>query len=134
MQPMNMTNAGDAYRRQSILTANPAELVVLLYDGLKKNLLLAKRHIDRKNPLGAHECLIKAQAIVSELVGSLDMSIPLSEELLPLYEFMLHSIAQINIKKDSSLIPPIIDIASELQEAWEAIAALNKGVLSLVND
>ena len=134
MQPLNMVNAGDIYRKQSILTANPAELIVLLYDGLKKNLLLAKRHIDRSNPSAAHECLIKGQAIVEELVNCLDMSIPLSDELLPLYEFMLHTMTQVNLKKDSSLIPPVVEIVTELEEAWEVIAASNKGILSLVND
>ena len=134
MQPLNVINAGDVYRKQSILTANPAELIVLLYDGLKKNLLLAKRHIDRNNPSSAHECLMKGQAIVEELVNCLDMSIPLSEELLPLYEFMLHEMAEANMKKDSSFIPPVVDIVSELEDAWETIAASNKGILSLVND
>ena len=134
MQPLNVINAGDVYRKQSILTANPAELIVLLYDGLKKNLLLAKRHIDRKNAFAAHECLMKGQTIVDELVSCLDMSIPLSEELLPLYEFMLHSMAEANLKKDSSFIPPVVEIVTELEEAWEIIAASNKGILSLVND
>ena len=134
MQPLNVINAGDVYRKQSILTANPAELIVLLYDGLKKNLLLAKRHIDRRNAFAAHECLMKGQAIVEELINCLDMNIQLSEDLLALYEFMLHEMAEANLKKDSSFIPPVVDIVTELEEAWEAIAASNKGILSLVND
>ena len=134
MQPLNILNAGDVYRKQSILTANPAELIVMLYDGLKKNLLLAKRHIDRDNPSTAHDCLMKAQAIVEELVNCLDMSIPLSEELLPLYEFMLFTMAQVNMKKNSALIPPVIEMVTELEEAWESIAASNKGILSLINE
>lgn len=134
MQPFSMVNAGDVYKKQSILTANPAELIVLLYDGLKKNLLLAKRHIDKNNPSLAHECLMKAQAIVEELINCLDMNISISDELLPLYEFMLYTMTQVNLKKDSSLIPPIVEIVSDLEEAWETISASNKGVLSLVND
>ena len=134
MQPINMVNAGDVYRKQSILTANPAELIVLMYDGLKKNLLLAKRHIERDNPSSAHECLMKGQAIVEELVNCLDMDVPLSEELLPLYEFMLHNMVQANLKKDASLLPPVIEMVTELEEAWETIAASNKGILSLINE
>lgn len=134
MQPMKMVNAGDAYRKQSILTANPAELIVMLYEGLKKNMLLAKRHIDKSNAAGAHESLMKAQAIVEELINCLDMNIPLSEELLALYDFMLTTMAQINLKKDSSLIPPVIEIIDELKDAWETISASNRGMLSLVND
>ncbi len=134
MLPLNVIKAGDVYKRQSILTANPAELIVLLYDGLKKNLLLSKRHIDKNNPSSAHKCLVKAQAIVEELVNCLDMNVSLSEELFPLYEFMLHTLEQINMKKDSSLIPSLVEIVSELQDAWETIAASNKGVLALIND
>lgn len=129
-----MTSAGDAYRKQSVLTASPAELIVLLYEGLKKDLLLAKRHIERGQPSEAHERLMKAQAIVVELVGSLDMSVEMSEQLLDIYEFLIISMAEANLKKDAALLPPLIDIVSELKEAWEAVAAQNRGILELVNE
>lgn len=134
MQPLNMTNASDAYRKQSILTASPAELIVLLYDGLKKDMLLAKRHIDRNNPAAAHERLMNAQAIVDELINCLDMSIPLSEELFDIYEFLINEMAEINMKKDSSLIPPVVEIIDDLADAWETIAAANRGLLSIANE
>lgn len=134
MQPLMITSAHDVYRKQSVLTAGPLELVVMLYEGLKKNMLLARRAIERKNPSGAHEHLIKSQAIVTELIGALDMNVPLSEDLLKAYDYMLDAMIVINMKKDATLFDPVLDMISELKEAWETVCASQHGGLSLVED
>ena len=75
----------DVYRRQDILTANSVDLIVMLYDALKKNIILGRRGIQKKDVQVAHKHLMKAQEIVSELINCLDMSFPISDELLSLY-------------------------------------------------
>ena len=131
MQPITLTNAQDTYKKQSVMTASPAELIVMLYEGLKRNMLLAKRAINKKDTNAAHNALMKALAIVEELVRSLDMSVPMSEDLNNLYEYMIRAICEINIKKDPELIDPLTDMIQELKEAWEAVSAENHGSMSI---
>lgn len=135
MQPIMMSNAHDIYRKQGVMTASPVELIVMLYDGLKKNLLLAQKKMKNGDSIEAtHKHLIRAQDIVSELISSLDMNIEMSENLLSLYEFILYSIGEVNLKKDPELLDPLIVIVQQLKEAWEEISSTNKGSIALTED
>lgn len=134
MQTLMMTSAHDVYKKQSVMTASPAELIVMLYEGLKKNMLLAKRAIGRNDPSGAHTHLMKSQAIVEELINCLDMRIDMSNDLLSIYDYMLYAMSEINIKKDATLIDPVVNMISDLKDAWEEISARQRGGLSLVNE
>jgi len=121
----------DAYRKQNVLTASPLELVVMLYDALKKNLVLGQRKIAKYDINGAHNCLMKAHDIVDELVGSLDMSYQMSEELLALYEFMLRNIEDANVRKDPAPLEVVIEMVDELRGAWHEISVSSKGSLHM---
>lgn len=131
MQPLKMTNPQEEYRRQGILTASPAELIAMLFDGLRKNLLLGKRAIEKKNAALAHEKLVKAQDIVTELINSLDMNYDMAGEMLEIYTFLLKEISEINISKDASRIPPVADIAETFRDTWKEISSGNAGTMQL---
>ncbi len=118
-QQLLIKNPYNTYKEQGVLMASPIELIIMLYDGLRKNLLLARKDIDSKNdPAAAHGHLMKAQLIVEELVNSLDMNYEISQELLDIYEFLLYEIGQINISKDSARIEPLLPIIAEFRDAW----------------
>lgn len=111
----------DAYRRQAILTASPIELIIMLYDGCRKNMLLAQRDIERHDPGQAHRHLTRAQDILGELVNCLDMRYPVAENLLDLYEFLLRRLAEINLSKEADGIPPLVEIVDTLRSAWQGV-------------
>ena len=131
MQQTVMINSRpqDAYRRQDILTANSIDLVVMLYDALKKNIILGKRGIIKKDVQTAHKHLMKAQEIVSELINSLDMNYEISEELFALYEYALRNLYDANHRKDHELLYPVIEMVDSLRSAWYEISVSNKGNL-----
>jgi len=133
MQQMVMINSRpqDAYRRQDVLTAGPVDLIVMLYDALKKNIVLGKRGIIKKDIPGAHKHLIKAQMIVTELINSLDMNYQISDELLELYEFALKGLADANLHKNVEPLDPIIEMVDSIREAWKEISNTNRGQIQL---
>ena len=133
MQQMVMINnrPQDAYRKQDVLTAGPVDLIVMLYDALKKNIVLGKRGILKKDIPGAHKCLMKAQMILTELINSLDMNYEISTELLDLYEFALKSIADANMHKNAEPLDPIIEMVDSIREAWKEISGMNRGQIQL---
>ena len=131
MQQMVMINSRpqDAYRRQDVLTANSLDLIVMLYDALKKNIILGRKGIRKQDAHMAHNHLVKAQEIVTELVTSLDMSYQISEDLLSIYEFILKNLEYSNLHKDAETLEPVIEIVDELRSAWAEISVSNKGSL-----
>ena len=131
MQQMVTLNSRpqDAYRRQDVMTASSTDLIVMLYDALKKNMIQGRRGIAQKNIPAAHKHLIKAQEIVTELVNSLDMNYQIAEELLSIYEFILSSLEDANLQKDPAILEPVIEIVDSLRSAWAEISSSNKGSL-----
>ena len=129
MQQMVMLNShpGDVYRKQDVLTANSVDLIVMLYDALKKNIVLGRRGIEKRSVQGAHNHLIKAQEIVTALINSLDMNYQISEELLAIYEFALKTLEDANLQKDAAPLEPLIEIVDDLRSAWNQISMSNKG-------
>ena len=116
-----------AYQKQGILTAGPAELVVMLYDGCIKNLKLAQMVYKTHDINATNRHLQKAQAILEELVGSLDTKQELSDQLMALYDFLLQAIAEANIKKDLDGLQPIIEIIETLRDTWREVSKTQKG-------
>ena len=121
------TRPQDAYRRQDILTANSVDLIVMMYDALKKNIVLGKRGIMKNEPQTAHKHLIKAQDIVSELIKCLDMNYEISDELLSIYSFALRNLAEANIRKDIEPLTPVLEIVDDLRGAWSEVSGKVKG-------
>ena len=113
------------------MTAGPIDLIIMLYDGLKKNIILGKRSIMRNDVQGAHKSLMKAQMIVTELINSLDMNYEISNELLDLYEFALKSLADANMHKNTEPLDPVIEMVDSIREAWKEISTMNRGQVQL---
>ena len=133
MQQMVMINTRpqDAYRKQDVMTASSVDLIIMLYDALKKNIVLGRRGIDKKDLQSSHKNLIKAQEIVTELINCLDMNYQISEELLAIYDFILRNIEEANIRKDKEPLEPVIEMIDSLREAWKEISSTNKGSMYL---
>ena len=121
----------DAYRRQDVMTASSGDLIVMLYDALKKNIILGRRSIDKRDIMGAHRYLMKAQDIVSELINSLDMNYKISEELLVMYEFMLRQLQDANIHKDKEPLISVAEMVDDMRDAWKGICSVNRGTMFL---
>lgn len=116
------------------MTASPSELVVMLYDGCIRFLKRAAMAIDEKDMQVANDSLIRSQQIISELVMSLDFNYDLSNELMSIYEFCLHTITDINVTKDKTNIEPLVDILADLREAWVEVARQTRGSTTLTED
>jgi flagellar protein FliS len=126
MQPIMMKNPQEAYRRQGVLTASPMELIVMLYDGLHKNIVLGGRAIKKKDWEAAHNYLVKAQNIVSELMNCLDLSFQISEELMRIYDFLFRGLVESNLKKSDEMLPDLLEITDNLRGAWVEVSAMQK--------
>ncbi|MCE5236829.1 MAG: flagellar export chaperone FliS [Clostridiaceae bacterium] len=115
-------NPQDAYRQQGILTANPVELIVMLYDGCIKQLKLGCLALDDKNYEKSNVSFQKAQRIIMELITSLDFRYELAHDLMRLYEFMLEQIVEGNLKKEKAPVLGTMELLEELRGAWAQVS------------
>lgn len=114
---MNML-AQQKYQQNSINTATPGELTLMLFKGVVRFINAAKKAMEQNDMEDANQFNQRAQAIISELMMTLNMEYSISNNLLPLYEYMQHLLIQANIKKDPSLLDEVKGYMEELIETW----------------
>ena len=128
---MQYDKVAKSYKAQSVQTASPGKLVLMLFDGCLRFTLAAKRAFDEEEFTKKNEDinnnLIRAQNIVTELQSSLDMSVPgdLPGTLFRLYDFVMHKLQQANLKKEKQPILEAEKIINELRDAWAEMLAQN---------
>ncbi len=92
-----------------------------LYQGVITAIDRAEQAIASRRVAEAHEQLVKAQRLVSELMGSLDLEQgEVAHNLMGLYVFFNRELAQANLKKEGGLLPVIKRMLQELLEAWQS--------------
>lgn len=109
------------YKQNSVLTASPERILIMLYDGAINFLLRAKISIDEKNIEDTHIYITKTQKIIREFMNSLDKDSggDIAENLFKLYEYLHHRLIQANIKKDKDMIDEVLNHLRELKKTWE---------------
>ena len=108
-----------AYQQNSVQTATPGQLVIMLYDGAIRFTKAGVEGIQRRQYMIANTNLKKAQAIVHELIASLNHDFTISKDLVRIYEYMLHLLIQANVKKDVKPAEEVLEHLQELREAWK---------------
>ena len=93
-----LANNYQKYQQNSVLTASPQELTLMLYNGAIKFCNLGIEMIQRSNIEKANEYIIKAQVIINELQVTLDDKYPISKEIKLLYEYIIWLLETGNIK------------------------------------
>ncbi len=124
---MNLHNGYQQYRNQSILTASPGDLVLMLYDGCLRQMKLASQAISGSHPEDAGCALLKAQDFVTELIQGLDFQYEVAQHLLRVYDYVNYQLIQANMKKDGQIIADLTDIMTELRGTWEQVIRINRG-------
>ncbi|OXM14124.1 flagellar export chaperone FliS [Paenibacillus herberti] len=113
------------YQQLSAQTATPIQLVIMLYDGAIRFTKLGIEGISSRDFEKANQFLCKAEAIMHELVASLNFDYPISKQLVNLYEYMLHQLIQANVKKEASFAQEVVQHLTELRDSWKLAAGSN---------
>lgn len=119
-------NAGNQYKQQSAMTASPGELTLMLYDGCIKDLKLARIQIEADDFIKSNESLQKAQAILAELMRSLDMRYDIAKQLMSLYDFILETVVWANVKKDIQKIDEALALVTDIRDTWQQAVRINR--------
>ncbi|WP_026679172.1 flagellar export chaperone FliS [Fictibacillus gelatini] len=123
---MSLPNPYQQYQTNSVQTASPGELTLMLYNGCLKFIGLAKaaikaNHIEEKNT----NCL-KAQKIIQELMVTLDMDIEISKSLMQMYDYFHRRLIEANVKSDIEILEEVEGYVTEFRDTWKEVIQINR--------
>lgn len=123
---MAVSNPYQSYQQNSVNTASPGELTLMLYNGCLKFIHLAKKAIEEKNIEMKNTNIQKAQSIIQELMVTLNMDIEVSKNMMSLYDFMNRRLMEANIKNDASILDEVEGLVTEFRDTWKEVIQVNR--------
>lgn len=115
---MTQVNAYKQYKENSVYTASPEELTLMLYNGLIKFIMLGQAAVKEKNIGKANDSILRAEEIIVEFRTTLDMKYEISRYLDMIYDYMYSRLVDANIKKDEAILDEVLGFAKELRDTW----------------
>jgi len=117
------TSAHDAYLEEKILSADPVELVRMLYCAAIESVEQARRHLAARDIPQRSAAISKAVEILVELSGSLDheRSPELSRRLAELYDYMGSRLLAGNFEQAEAPLAEVVKLLETLAEAWNGL-------------
>jgi flagellar secretion chaperone FliS len=108
----------------SVVDASPHRLIVLLYEGARKALAMARVSVQSGDIAGKGHAISKAIGIIgSGLQQALDLNAggEIAQRLNQLYDYMTRRLTQAALRPDDKLIVEVDALLATLEEAWRAI-------------
>lgn len=120
------------YRANSVLTASPGQLVLMLYDGALKALHVAREGFERPDDDPRrfeviNTQLIKAQTILHELQSTLNHEAggEFSRTMERLYDYYIRRLTEANLRKQVEPVAEVERLVRELRDAWAEMLRKN---------
>lgn len=113
------------YTTNKILTASPAEVTLMLYEGAIKFVNIAIVAIEHKEIEKAHNNIVKAQRIIEEFRNTLDHKYPVAEDFDRIYVYLLQRLLQANIKKDKEILEEVNTHLRSVRDTWKEVMRKN---------
>ena len=113
-----------AYKQQSILTAPPGRLVVMLYDGCLRFLFQAAYAMREGDRAQSQDRMRRAEAIIDELTVTLDFERggEVASRLQGIYAFCRRNLMEASLERNPAKIDEVSELLTELRESWAEIA------------
>ncbi|WP_110955279.1 flagellar export chaperone FliS [Anaerosinus massiliensis] len=118
--------SAETYRTQQVLTATPAELTLMLYNGAIKFTNEAMKALQAKKYEQANASSLKVQNIVSEFMVTLKMDYDFSADWLNLYEYIKTCLVEGNLHNDIAKLEEAKELLTELRDTWREAMKLDK--------
>ena len=118
-------NAAQLYQKNSIQTASPARLTLMLYDGAIKFCNIALEAIEEGDVEKAHINIAKAEKIIVEFRATLDMKYPVAKDFDVVYDYVYRRLVEANMKKDKEILEEALGHIKTMRDTWKEVMRLN---------
>lgn len=119
-----LNNPYAQYNNNKILTASPAELTLMLYEGAIKFCNLAIVGIEQNNIQKAHENIRKVEKIIEELQVTLNRDYPVAEHFDNVYNYLMSRLRTAQIKKDKEILEEVLVHLRTMRDTWREVMRL----------
>lgn len=115
-----------AYANNKVMTASPAELTLMLYEGAIKFSNLALVGIEEKNIQKAHDNIMKVERIIEEFQATLDHKYPVAKDFDEVYSYLMLRLREANLKKDREIMEEVLEHLRTMRDTWKEVMRLSR--------
>lgn len=117
------------YQNSKVLTASPAELTLMLYEGIIKFINVSIVAIHEKDYGKANTNIMKAERIVDHLSATLNYKYPVAKDFENIYKCIMDALLNGNIKKDVTELERALEYSRMIRDTWkEVMKQTEKGI------
>ena len=110
-----------AYANNKIMTASPAELTLMLYEGAIKFANLSIAGIEEKDIQKAHTNIMKVERIIEEFQATLNHKYPVAKDFDNVYGYLLIRLKEANVKKDKEIMEEVLKHLRTMRDTWKEV-------------
>lgn len=114
------------YNRNKVLTASPAELTLILYEGAIKFCNIAIIGLEQNDMEKTHNNIVKVENIIEEFQATLNHKYPVAEDFDKIYRYIYDLLIEANIKKDKELLERALDELRGMRDTWKEVMVKGK--------
>ncbi len=123
---MALPGAYTQYNNSKILTASPAELTLMLYEGAIKFCNVAIGAIEHQDIQKAHNNIVKTEKIIDYLRQTLDMKYPVAQDFENIYVYLSQRLVEANMKKDKDILEEVNGHLRSVRDTWKEVMRVNQ--------
>jgi flagellar protein FliS len=123
---MALPNAYSAYSNSKLMTASPAKLTLMLYDGAIKFTNIAIDAVEKNDYEKANTYIQKTQRIIEEFRATLDFKYPVAQDFENVYKMLNEKLIYANVKKDADVLRAALGNLRTMRDTWEEVMKLAK--------
>ena len=113
------------YNQNKILTASPAELTLMLYDGAIKFCNIAIMGIEQGDVQKAHNNIMKVQKIIEEFQITLNFKYEIANDFNNVYNYLMKRLREANMTKDKTILEEVLEHLHTMRDTWKEVMRLN---------
>ncbi|UOE93800.1 flagellar export chaperone FliS [Alkalihalobacillus sp. LMS39] len=115
-----------AYKQNTLNTASPGELTLMLYNGCLKFIKLSKTAMEKNDIEMRNVNINKAQDIIRELMVTLETTTDLGKNMMRMYDFILSRLVDANIKNDMKALDDAEQFVTDFRDTWKQVVQLDR--------
>lgn len=123
---MALPGAYAQYKNSKILTASPAELTLMLYEGAIKFCNIGITAIEQKDIQKAHTNIVKVERIIDNFRKTLDMKYPVAQDFERVYVYLERRLMEANVKKDKEILEEVLGHLRSMRDTWKEVMRINR--------
>ncbi len=123
---MASPNAYAQYNNSKVLTASPAELTLMLYEGAIKFCNIAITAVEQRDIQKAHTNIVKTERIIDHFRKTLDMKYPVAQDFERVYVYLDQRLLEANMKKDKEILKEVLEHLRSMRDTWKEVMRINR--------